>query len=175
MQIQKLKPTAENAQLLAALYLKRDNYTQAIEFLNQAIGLEKTDSLKASYYHDIGFIYCHKLKQYAQARTNANEAIKHRHNWGNPYILIGDAYASSSASFGGDSFTNAAVFWAAVDKYYKAKSIDPEVEKLANQKIAYYSNYFPKNEDSFMQGYSNGASYKVGGWINETTTVRVRK
>ena len=174
-QAQKLEPSAANAYLMAGLHLKKEEYAESITFLTQAIGLEETDSLKASYYHDMGFINCHKLKKYSQARTDAIEALKYRPNWGNPYLLIGDAYALSSASFTGNNFEKTAVLWAAVDKYYKAKSVDKEVVDLANQKIAYYSKLFPKGEEAFMYGHQDGGDYKVGGWINENTTVRFRK
>ncbi len=174
-QIQKLQPTAENASVLAGLLLKKEKYNESINYLKQAIELEKTDSLKASYYHDMGFINCHKLNKYLQARTDASEALKYRPNWGKPYLLIGDAYALSSASFSNSSFEKSTVFWSAVDKYYKAKQIDSSVEELANQKINFYSKYFPSGEEAFMQGYKDGSSYKVGGWINENTTVRFRK
>jgi len=174
-QAQILKPTSANAYLMAGLHLKKENFTESISFLKQAIELEETDSLKASYYHDMGFINCHKLKKYSQARIDANEALKYRPSWGNPYLLIGDAYSLSSNSFTGNNFEKTAIFWAAVDKYYKAKSVDKNAEKLANQKIAYYSKLFPKGEEVFMNGYENGKSYKVSGWINENTTVRARK
>jgi len=175
LQVQKLQPTAANAALIGGLYLKREKYTESINYLQQAVEIETVDTLKANYLLDIGIIYGNKLKQFQQARNMAYDAIKLRPDWGKPYILIGDAYASSSPSFGGSSFENSAVYWAAVDKYYKAKSVDPEVDKIASQKINYYSNYFPGKEDTFMQGYSDGGTYKVGGWINENTTVRVRK
>lgn len=175
VQVDILKPTAANRYLIAGLYLKKEEYAEANEYLKKAIEIEEADSLKAVYYQDMGIIYCHKLKQFAQARNNAYEALKHRPNWGDPYILIGDAYAISSASFGGSAFENAAVYWAAVDKYYKAKAVDPAVEKIASQKIVYYSNFFPGGEDTFMQGYTDGQAYRVGGWINENTTIRARK
>lgn len=175
LQAQKLQPTAANAALIGGLYLKKEKYNESINFLQEAVEKENVDTLKANYLLDIGIIYCNKLKQYQQARNIAYEAIKLRPNWGKPYILIGDAYANSSATFGGNQFENATVYWAAVDKYYKAKSIDPESDKIATQKINYYANYFPGKEDTFMQGYSDGAAYKVGGWINENTTVRVKK
>jgi tetratricopeptide (TPR) repeat protein len=174
-QIQKLQPTSENASILAGLLLKKEKYNESISYLKQAIELEKTDSLKASYYHDMGFINCHKLNKYSQARIDATEALKCRPNWGKPYLLIGDAYALSSAGFSNSDFEKATVFWSAVDKYYKAKQIDSTVEELANQKINFYSKYFPSGEEVFMQGYKDGASYNVGGWINENTTVRFRK
>ncbi len=174
-QVHKLKPSAANASLLAGLLIKKEKFAESIDYLKQAIELEKTDSLKASYFHDMGVINCYKLNKLVQARTDANEALKYRPNWGKPYLLIGDTYALSSQTFGSNDFEKATVFWAAVDKYYKAKQLDPSVEELANQKISFYSKYFPRGEEAFMQGYKNGSSYKVGGWINENTKVRFRK
>ncbi|NJO87960.1 MAG: hypothetical protein HC831_02600, partial [Chloroflexia bacterium] len=158
-QLMKLQPSAQNAYLMAGLFIKKENFDESINYLKRAIELEETDSMKASYYHDMGFINCYKLKKYNQARVDAFEALKYRPNWGNPYLLIGDAYALSSSTFGGSDFEKAAVYWSAVDKYYKAKAVDSIVEDLANQKIAFYSKYFPSGEEAFMQGYQDGGSY----------------
>lgn len=174
-QLQKVRPTAENAFLLAGLHLKSDSFNLAINYLKEAIKLETYDSLKAVYYHDMGFINCHKLKNYPKARANALEALKLRPKWGNPYILIGDVYANSIASYNGTYFEKVGINWLVVDKYQKAKAIDPEAAKYVNSKIAHHKKMFPKNQEVFMQGYKEGQAYQVGGWINETTTVRVRE
>jgi tetratricopeptide (TPR) repeat protein len=91
------------------------------------------------------------------------------------YILIGDAYASSSANCTEDKLGGKTVFWAAVDKYYKAKQVDPSVEETANEKIGRFSAYFPDQESLFFLTINDGTSYNVGCWIGESTTVRSKK
>ena len=56
-----------------------------------------------------------------------------------------------------------------------AKKVDPEQAGKANELIKHYSQLFPINEDVFMWTLKDGNTYKVGGWINENTTVRSSK
>lgn len=66
-----------------------------------------------------------------------------------------------------------AVYWVAVDKFVKAKSVDPSCAGEANGLIARYSKYFPEDKEIFMHPDINkGSSYTVGGWIGESTIVR---
>ena len=67
------------------------------------------------------------------------------------------------------------MFWVAVDKCIKAKQIDPSVADRANSMISIYSQHYPSVETIFFNDYAEGQSYTVGGWINETTTIRASK
>jgi hypothetical protein len=106
------------------------------------------------------------------ARTLAIRAADAKPNWGAPYILIGKAYASSANAVGTNEFEKNAVYWVAVDKFMKAKSVDPAIAEEANEQIRLYSAHFPPKTELFMQGFQLGDTYTVGGWINERTTVR---
>ena len=63
-------------------------------------------------------------------------------------------------------------YWAAVDKYVKAKHVDPEMAAAMNKKIAIYKAHFPTRETMFFYNIKPGDKYKVGCWINETTIAR---
>ena len=67
-------------------------------------------------------------------------------------------------------------YWAAVDKLQKSKSIDPSEENVqaCNALIGRYSSHYPKTAQAFMLNLENGKSFRVPGWIGETTTVRTR-
>ena len=54
--------------------------------------------------------------------------------------------------------------------------MDPSEENvnLCNQLISRYSAHFPKQTDAFMAGLENGKTFRVPGWIGETTVVRTR-
>ena len=93
---------------------------------------------------------------------------------GEPYLLIAMLYAESAKQFSGD-IESKAVFWAAVDKCNKAKSIDPSIAESANSMIRSYTAAFPSMETIFFNDYSEGQTFQVGGWIGETTTIRARK
>jgi hypothetical protein len=174
VQIYQNNASPDNAYLIAGLLIKKAEYQEAIKFLNQAISMETTDSLKAIYKYELANIYCYKLSQWQQARNFANEAIQLNQTWGKPYLLIGDCYALWANSNNSKHFENQAIYWAAIDKYLTAKSIDASVNQTANQNINYYSQQMPTKEAIFLQGLKEGEKYLLGGWINEHTLVRAR-
>ena len=124
-------------------------------------------------YRNLAFCYMNN-GNLSKGRDAARKAIQVDPTAGDPYIIIGTLYAESSKQFSGD-LESKAVFWAAVDKFQKAKQIDPSVTDRANELIRAYSQYFPPMETIFFNDYAEGQSYTVGGWINETTTIRARK
>jgi tetratricopeptide (TPR) repeat protein len=168
------EPTAESAYNLAKLFYAKEDFDKSKEYYLQAIEYSTDDEAKAKYYYELGAVMNTHYKDYVQAKKYASKALELKPNWGDPYILIGNAYASGNKSCGNE-FQQSAVFWAVVDKYIKAKNVDPSVESRANDLIARYSNYFPNNEETFFQGLKDGDSYTVDCWINETTTVRTTK
>ncbi len=54
----------------------------------------------------------------------------------------------------------------------KAKQVDPSVADEANNLIKTYSLHFPTKEDAFFRSIVDGATVKIGDWINETTKAR---
>jgi hypothetical protein len=101
----------------------------------------------------------------------AQEASRLQPSWGKPIVFIGDLYAASY-NMCGSGIEAQSVYWAAVDKYQRARSVDASVAEECKNKIERYSAYFPKTEILFFSSINKGASYNVGCWINETTTVR---
>ena len=49
--------------------------------------------------------------------------------------FIGDLYALSANSCGDNDLTKKVAYWAAVDKYKKAKAVDPEMTDEMNELI----------------------------------------
>jgi tetratricopeptide (TPR) repeat protein len=168
-----LEPSAESAYNLARLFFKRINYEKAKSYYLEAIKGATNDSDKANYYYELGIVYNGFLKQPQSAVECATDAVRLKSGWGEPYLLMGQAYLSGKNLFD-DSFKQQTIFWIAVDMFQKAKSIDPSVAEKANSLIAEYSNYFPSKEEVFFQTLAVGQSYTIGGWINKTTTVRTR-
>ncbi len=173
LKLYELEPSPESAFLIGKMYYKRGEYGSAARYLNQASGMADSSDL-ADNYLLLATTYLH-LQQYSNGRTAALNAARMRPGDGRPYLLIGDMYAGSASDCGDNKLTKKVAFWAAVDKYYRAKSVDPGLESEANQKIGTYSAYFPVMEDIFFYGLKEGDSYTVGCWINESTTVRAVK
>jgi len=166
-----LEPSAEAAFNMARGYVKKDDMEMAKKYYEQAISQEKDPKLLATYYYERGLILFSKQNAYSEAREMARKAIASDPDLCDAYMLIGDIYATSARTFDGTGIEKAAVFWVAVDYYIKARRGN-DCAADAAIKASDYRKYFPNKEDAFMEGLKDGQSYKVGGWINETTTVR---
>ncbi len=170
----KLQPNANAAMLMGKMLLAKEQYGEAAKYMEEAVDMLETDMDKADVLSDLGRIYF-KLKQHTKARNFAYKALKLNPNDGMTYILIGDMYVATASECGTDEIGKKAAFWAAVDKYAKAKKVDAEAAELAQKRINSYSRYFPTLEKLFFHDLKDGDPYKVGGWINENTTVRAAK
>ncbi len=151
-------------------------YAEAItgfeDFANSTTDVNK----KAKYLLLIAKIYYRDIKKFGKARAYAEQAAAARGGWGEPYMLIGKLYASSGPLCGpGRGWDSQIVTWPAIDMFNKAKSVDPSIAADANKWINTYSQYMPSNEDIFQRRLAVGDSFKVGCWINRSTTVRVAK
>lgn len=169
--LHRLEPTAKSAELMGKMYIKREDYNGAAEYLQQAISLYEDDNDRADAHYLLANVYF-QINQYSKARSQCYETIKIRPNDGKAYILIGDMYAASAKDCGDNDLTTKVAYWVAVDKYYKAKSVDESVAELASTKINTFSQYFPALETIFFYDLKKGDTYTVGCWINETTAVR---
>ncbi|MBP5364966.1 MAG: hypothetical protein J6Y82_03475 [Bacteroidales bacterium] len=171
-----IEPDASSARGLAKMYVKKGDASQALDFYNQAVNLETDNDLKAKYCYEIGVLNFSN-NSYSAAKAALLQAAKYRENWGDPYLLLGKVYAAGASHIGEKPFEKQAGYWAAVDKFIKAKSVDSSesVQSQANELIRQYSQYFPKKEDLFFEGIQDGSGYTVGGFINERTTVRSKK
>lgn len=169
--LHQIEPSSSSAYGLARMYLKSGDTDRAIEFYQEAIDLVEDEEQKSEYYYQLGLVHLAQ-ENFVSTRTNALKAIEFNPDWGQPYILIGKAYAASANSIGDDEFTHKTAYWAAVDKFIRAKSVDPEVAEEANELIGLYSRHFPAKDMIFFQGLEVGGSYTVGGWIGERTSVR---
>lgn len=162
---------ANNPALLASKAYKAKQFPEAIAKYREAISQETDQSKKGSYHFSIASILFRKMKKYGEARTEAKTAASLRSDWGRPYMLIGDMYATTARSCG-DSWNQRLAVLAATEKYRKAKSIDPTVEGEASDKISKYRGSLPNKEEGFLRGVEAGSSARVGCWIGETVTVR---
>lgn len=180
----KLQPTQESAAGCASMAAKKGDYEAAIDYYDQAIKLAMVeDALEdvADYQYNAAFYCFNNLKKYAEARKYAQASIATlsglgmNKGQGRCYIIIGMCYAATRL-YGNDAkgaILNKTVYWAAVDKFYKAKQVDPSVEAQASEFISTYSRYFPTKEERFdLPNEFSGSTYYVGGWIGETTNIR---
>jgi len=158
----------------ASFLIANDKVSESQQYVDEAIKLETDNDKKAQYLMFVARIQADD-KKYSQARDNARKALQLRPNWGDPYILIGDMYAASAASCGGDDITvRGAVFSAAVDKYMQAINVDPSSTEKANAQAARCRANYPAKEDVFFTEKKAGDVISIGCWIGESATLRVR-
>lgn len=174
VQIFKGEPSADLALDIARLQYEAKNAKEAEKYYNEAINLESAVEKRANIYYELALLTFTELKNLPKAREIALKAIEENPNMGKAYKLIGDVYASER-NCGSNDFEKKTVYWAAVDKYIKAKQVDPELTDAMDNLISTYSQYYPSKEDIFFYDLKVGDSYTVGCWINERTTVRDRK
>ncbi|MCB0628754.1 MAG: hypothetical protein R2824_21960 [Saprospiraceae bacterium] len=153
--------------------LRNGEYDLAIELFEKAVNEEEDVEKKGQYLLTIAKIYYAHKRNFSRARQYARQAAEVRPNWGEPYLLIGQLYASSGPLCGpGTGWDSQIVVWPALDMWNQAKRVDPSATEEANKWIGRYAKYMPKTEDVFLRGLQKGQSFRVGCWIQETTTIR---
>ncbi len=180
----KLQPSEESAVGCAKMCMKKGDWRGAIAYYNEALSIDEAsedDGLEdnADYLFNTAYVYFDKLKNYSEARSYCRRALELDPNQGRCYILIGSCYAASKPYSTTDypaakaAILNKTVFWAAVDQFVRAKSVDPSVTGDADKLIYMYSKYFPTKEEMFdLPNELGGSTFIVGGWINEKTVCR---
>lgn len=169
-----LDPSPANSLRMGQMCVSKELYSKAVEYLSDAVkGLEE-DKDKYKAYILLGMSHSAQ-NSLGAARSAFYKAAEVDGTKGEPYIQIAQLYAKS-ARLVDDGLNGRSVYWAAVDKLRRAKSVDSssETTDLADKLIGTYSNYFPKKTDAFMLNLTDGNGYTVGGWIGESTTVRTR-
>ncbi len=168
-----LEPSPASAYLLGKMLMKEEKYADAITYLKDVEQLEDQSTVQKSYKY---IAECYRaLRNFPTARTYALKALALNPNDGQPYLMIGDMYSESAHDCGDNELTQRAPYWAAVDKYIKAKQVDPTVAEDAERRIASYSIYFPSAQTIFFYTLKEGDTYTVGCWINEDTKIRASK
>ena len=172
--LHKVNPSPESAYLIGKKYLSEKDYGQATKYL-----LESTKSSNKEWAYQ-SYIYLAQImnmnKNYEQGRTYARKAYDLDRTKGEPFIIIGQLYAASAKDCGTGDLETKAAYWAAVDQFEKAKSVDSSIASKANELINAYSHYFPSVETIFFNGYEEGQTFTLDKcWIGETTKVRAAK
>lgn len=170
----KLDPSYKSAYFLYKLNAARDNYSAAVQYLQDAINFDEADAqTKSDYYLEMA-VYAlkngQKAKAYEAARKSESLADS---NDGKAYMLMGDIWMATGC--GGNEITSRAKYWVAADYYMKAKAADSSLAEDAGKKAGACSVYYPATADAFMYDLQNGQSYTVScGGMTATTTVRTR-
>jgi tetratricopeptide (TPR) repeat protein len=170
-QLYKLEPSPEAAYTMARMFLRKRDYDKAFTYYAEAYNNEKDANQKAVYYYEAAMLAL-QHSELQRARNLVRDAINSKADYCEAFILLGDIYLQASRSYSG--FQQSGVFWLAYDQYERAARF-ATCKDDANSKLSTVTRYFPKAEAVFLETLSEGDSYRVEGWINETTRVRVQK
>lgn len=165
-----VNPSAPSARAIARLALtKEKNMEKAVKYFEEAANIETDPNTKAK---DLALLATAKLGmgKKIEARKIANQAAGLKKFWGEPYIIIGKAYAESINDCGKNEFEKKAVYWAAIEKFRYAARIDKGTTKEVRKLLNIYEKLAPTKSMIFQ--YSNGASkFKIACWINEEVSI----
>lgn len=165
-----IDPTPDAAAGVAMMFYKKGDFDSAIKYFDEAFNAESDNSKKAeiAYMTAASLV---KARRYVQSKPYCLKAMSLRENWGDPHVLLAQAYAGAY-KWNDEEALNKCTFFVVLDRLAKAKAIDPAVAAQADDLIATYRRYTPEAKDLFMLGYKPGDRITVGGWIGETTTIR---
>lgn len=166
----RINPTADAAVGVAYMYYKKNDYNMAVKYFDEALGME-TDNAKKAEMAYLAAASLMQAKKLSQSRVYCQKAIGFKENYGEPYILLAQLYASNP-NWSDEPAMNKCTYFLAIDKLQRAKVVDPSVAERANELISNYSRHTPQAKDLFMLGYKAGDRITIGGWIGESTTIR---
>lgn len=172
-QLYAIHPAHESAYNLARLFARKEIYDKAVQYYEEAVNGDADNKTLAQYYYELAQV-TRFLGNTCKAIEYGREAVKNNPNFGDAYLLLGDAYIESRESLG-EEFEQRTAFWAAADKYIQAKNVDAATAVEANKRLDDYAVQYPDAEACFFRTLKEGDSYLVKGCINEYTTVRPRK
>jgi tetratricopeptide (TPR) repeat protein len=166
------EPNASSAAQLAEMNVARKKYKEAEKYYTEAVDLETDQIIKSGLLTKLATLELASDSKQA-ARDFAKAAYSLDPTNGNALYIIGEAYAGARI---GEAFENQTVYWVVVDYLNRAKNTDPTLKDQVDDRIAIYSRLFPSKEEAFFRSLvEEGVPYQVGGWVNESTTIRFKK
>jgi tetratricopeptide (TPR) repeat protein len=166
-------PSAKSAHGLGRLMLKRKNFKESAKYYKEAVDLcgdQCPDDLE-SYLVDAATAYYYE-SQNKTAVSYAKKALKINSKNGKALLLVGRAIAASAPDCTSDEIERSAVYWLAVDYFYRAKAADPELAPQVNKLIGTYKKHFASKDKVFFANLAEGDAYMVTCW-GENTKVKI--
>jgi tetratricopeptide (TPR) repeat protein len=154
------------ARIIALRSKANENLSEAKKYFEAALNLTEDNIKKADVHIELADITS-KMGDKTQARSYAYDALDEDPSRKEAYSIIGDLYLNSftECKGGNDVVKDRAVYIAAYEMYQKGG---------ATTRMAVAKEQFPSNEDIFNYDYEIGDEVKVGCWIGETVTVKIR-
>ena len=172
-----VKPSSETALFLAQAFQSEEKFDKAIQYLNEALGVEQDPAEKEKLYVRIAIVNL-ATRNYSAAAQAARSAREINPENGYVYFVLAQCYAASAASCSG--LAGEAAYWAAYDTMAQAVErldSEPDTKQNAQNSLAVYRAHFPTSETCFFEELQEGQPYtvKCGLASGVSTTVRYRK
>lgn len=169
------EPSHTSAYFLYKLHSSRNEFDQAVRYMEEAIAREDSDNVTdAGYWYELA-AFCFKNNQTVKAYEAAQKAAElDPAIAGKAYMLMGTIWGGLVCQ--GNDIEQRAKYWVAVDFMMKARNADASLAEDANSHIRQYSAYYPQTAEAFMYDIVDGQSYTVScGGLRAVTTVRTQK
>lgn len=151
----------------ASKLLKEGDINGAIQYFDEAIGLESDNAKKAKYSYIVAALMF-KKGNLGQCRTYCRKSLSFNPSNGGAYLLQANCIARSAS---GDHLQKSYYYCLAADYCNKAKAVDPASAAKANRQAAGYAAHFYPKSEAFFAGIKAGQVVSVAG---ESTTLRLR-
>lgn len=163
--INELEPSVGLSKSMAALYLSREQYNEAIGQYKRGVSLTSDPATKAELYLDLAKVYA-RLGQKSVSRDYATQCANTGFLTKEAYTHIGDLYFYSFEDCKSeDVLQTRAIYIAAYEMYQKANN---------GAKMSEAQKNFPSAEEIFTRNKEVGQSVNTGCWVNETVALRKR-
>jgi tetratricopeptide (TPR) repeat protein len=174
-QLNRMEPTPKLLMFQARFYQSDGNYTEAVKSY-----LKAAESFPATEVNDKieALLKAAEIqitqKQYQSARANILKALEIKSDDPAALIQLGDVYMYGAETCGSSFIAKYAGYWAAYDKYLKAKGLsnDPSVQNKAAEGMNNSRRRFPPTSEIFFNGMKPGQTVSSPCWIGESVTVR---
>lgn len=151
----------------ASKLLKDGDINGAIQYFDEAIGLESDNAKKAKYSYIVAALMF-KKGNLGQCRAYCKKSLQYNPSNGGAYLLQANCIARSAS---GDHLQKSYYYCLAADYCNRAKAVDPASAAKANRQAAGYAAHFYPKSEAFFAGIKAGQTVSVAG---ETTTLRLR-
>ncbi len=157
--------------LAAEEAFNRREYAKSRAFRQNACSVEKSNALQAHDQLQIAATY-RAEKDYRQARTAIQNAIRLHPTWGEPYVQLIDTYLEGSESCTMSPFERKALYWLLMDICQTLKSTDESYANLADERYFAYQKLCPTSDEAAFQGWKSGDTYPLKCWMSTATRVK---
>ena len=170
-----LEPTGTAAISIAKSYLGKGDKDNAESWFKKGLTDVQDSTELEGIYQTLSSI-AYSQSRFSEAKTNANKVLAINPNNGAAHLVVASSYIKSKGACTADNIDGKSVYWAAVDRAVKAKTVDPSVTEQANKFINTYTALFVTQTDAFFKNFpvQEGGSFTVP-CLGVSTTVRFKK